>query len=94
MGIAFLPLLPSPPGGLPSKVFGVAALTACAALVAWGGALLYPFEMDTIVRLSGDRKVATYYGAYNTCPASRSPSETWPSARSSTPERHGFPGPS
>ncbi|WP_277425602.1 MFS transporter [Streptomyces sp. ADI98-10] len=66
MGIAFLPLLPSPPGGLSGKVFGVAALTACAALLAWGGALLYPFEMDTIVRLTDDRMVATYYGAYNT----------------------------
>ncbi|MFD3644692.1 MDR family MFS transporter [Streptomyces griseus] len=66
MGIAFLPLLPSPPGGLSGRVFGVAALTACAALLAWGGALLYPFEMDTIVRLTGDRMVATYYGAYNT----------------------------
>jgi hypothetical protein len=28
--------------------------------------LLYPFEMDTVVRLSGGRLVATYYGAYNT----------------------------
>jgi hypothetical protein len=35
-------------------------------LPAWGGALLYPFEMDTVVRLSGERLVATDYGAYNT----------------------------
>ncbi|WP_328690125.1 MFS transporter [Streptomyces phaeochromogenes] len=62
MGVAFLPLLPGSPGA----VTGVLALTACAALLAWGGALLYPFEMDTVVRLSGDRLVATYYGAYNT----------------------------
>jgi predicted MFS family arabinose efflux permease len=41
-------------------------LAACAALLAWGSALLYPFEMDTIVRLSGERLVATHYGAYNT----------------------------
>lgn len=62
MGAAFLPLLPRSY----EAVAGVGALTLCAALLAWGGALLYPFEMDTVVRLSGDRLVATYYGAYNT----------------------------
>ncbi|MFG2745442.1 MDR family MFS transporter [Streptomyces chartreusis] len=62
MGAAFLPLLPGSYGA----VAGVGALTLCAALLAWGGALLYPFEMDTVVRLSGDRLVATHYGAYNT----------------------------
>jgi MFS family permease len=62
MGAAFLPLLP----GSYDAVVGVGALALCAALLAWGGALLYPFEMDTVVRLSGDRLVATYYGAYNT----------------------------
>jgi MFS family permease len=66
MGAAFLPLLPGPQGGTPGLVTGALALAVCAALLAWGGALLYPFEMDTIVRLSGDRLVATYYGAYNT----------------------------
>ena len=62
MGLAFLPLL----SGGQGAVTGVLALTGCAALLAWGGALLYPFEMDTVVRLSGDRLIATYYGAYNT----------------------------
>ncbi|CAM5484490.1 MDR family MFS transporter [Streptomyces chartreusis] len=62
MGAAFLPLLPDSYGA----VAGVGALTLSAALLAWGGALLYPFEMDTVVRLSGDRLVATHYGAYNT----------------------------
>ncbi|BDH12803.1 MDR family MFS transporter [Streptomyces hygroscopicus] len=66
MGGAFLPLLPGPYGGSLGKASGVVALTACAALLSWGGALLYPFEMDTIVRLSGEQRVATYYGAYNT----------------------------
>ena len=66
MGAAFVPLLPGPyPGGL-GRATGVLALVLCAALLAWGGALLYPFEMDTVVRLSGDRLVATYYGAYST----------------------------
>ncbi|NGO14561.1 MFS transporter [Streptomyces sp. HC44] len=62
MGAAFLPLLPASYG----VVAGVGGLALCAALLAWGGALLYPFEMDTVVRLSGNRLVATYYGAYNT----------------------------
>ncbi len=61
MGVAFLPMLYAG-----SFVYGVLALVLCAALLAWGGALLYPFEMDTVVRLSGERLVATYYGAYNT----------------------------
>ncbi|MFF9492778.1 MDR family MFS transporter [Streptomyces flaveolus] len=62
MGAAFLPLLPTSQ----HRLVGIGALTLCATLLAWGGALLYPFEMDTVVRLSGDRLVATYYGAYNT----------------------------
>ncbi|WP_432176371.1 MDR family MFS transporter [Streptomyces sp. Tue6028] len=62
MGVAFLPLVPRPY----DPVAGVCALVVCAALLAWGGALLYPFEMDTVVRLCGDRLVATHYGAYNT----------------------------
>ncbi|RBM06845.1 hypothetical protein [Streptomyces sp. PT12] len=62
MGAAFLPLLPSPP----ETTVGVAALAACAALLALGGALLYPFEMDTLVRFAGPDLVATYYGAYQT----------------------------
>ncbi|MEW1750421.1 MDR family MFS transporter [Streptomyces angustmyceticus] len=66
MGAAFLPLLPGPYGGTAGRVAGVGALAACAALLAWGGALLYPFEMDTVVRLAGERQVATHYGAYNT----------------------------
>lgn len=66
MGVAFLPLLPGPYEGAAGLAAGVLTLVLCAALLAWGGSLLYPFEMDTVVRLSGDRLVATYYGAYNT----------------------------
>ncbi|MFD1658409.1 MFS transporter [Streptomyces caeni] len=66
MGAAFLPLMPRPYPGVPGRAVSVLALLLCASLLAWGGALLYPFEMDTVVRFSGDRLVATYYGAYNT----------------------------
>ncbi|MEZ0067275.1 MFS family permease [Streptacidiphilus sp. MAP12-20] len=41
-------------------------LLATAALIALATALLYPFEMDTVVALSGNRLVATHYGLYNT----------------------------
>ena len=43
-----------------------AALLVSSALLALGTAVVFPFEMDTIVRLSGDRLVATHYGLYNT----------------------------
>lgn len=68
MGAAFLPLLPGPHhrGHGLTAVLGLGGLVACAALLAAGAALLYPFEMDTLVRLSGQRLVATYYGAYST----------------------------
>ncbi|MCF3130438.1 MFS transporter [Streptomyces olivochromogenes] len=66
MGAAFLLVLPGPYDGAVGLAAGVLALLLCAALLAWGGALLYPFEMDTVVRLSSDRLIATYYGAYNT----------------------------
>ncbi|GHE12758.1 MFS transporter [Streptomyces alanosinicus] len=66
MGAAFLLVLPGPEEGAGGLVAGGLSLALCAALLAWGGALLYPFEMDTVIRLSGDRLIATYYGAYNT----------------------------
>ncbi|MFV5995697.1 MDR family MFS transporter [Streptomyces sp. NPDC056231] len=68
MGAAFLPLLLGPhhrADGL-SAGGGTTGLVLCACLLAVGSALLYPFEMDTLVRLSGERLVATYYGAYST----------------------------
>ncbi|KND42930.1 hypothetical protein IQ64_21065 [Streptomyces stelliscabiei] len=37
-----------------------------ALLLALGTMIAYPFEMDTIVRLSGDRLAATHYGQHNT----------------------------
>ncbi|GGU22743.1 MFS transporter [Lentzea flava] len=56
LGLAFLP-----------AVFGGwAGLILCAALLALGTMVVFPFEMDKIVSLSGDRLVATHYGLYNT----------------------------
>ncbi|GHJ41298.1 MFS transporter [Streptomyces sp. TS71-3] len=66
MGAAFVPLLAGVHDSAAGPVVGGLALVLCAVMLAWGGALLYPFEMDTLVRLAGDRLVATYYGAYST----------------------------
>ncbi|MBF6299635.1 MFS transporter [Nocardia amamiensis] len=43
-----------------------AALLVSAALLAVGTAAVFPFEMDTVVSLAGNRLVATHYGFYNT----------------------------
>jgi MFS family permease len=53
---------------LPPLVAGssAVALILAAALLAIGTAAVFPFEMDTIVRLSGNHLVATHYGFYNT----------------------------
>ncbi|MCX2949267.1 MFS transporter [Lentzea sp. NEAU-D7] len=56
LGLAFLPAVL---GGWPGLVL-------CAALLALGTMVVFPFEMDKIVSLSGDRLVATHYGLYNT----------------------------
>lgn len=70
MGAAFTPLLlagPSPQGGgLLTRTAALAPLILAAGLLALGTALVYPFEMDTVVSLSGGRLVATHYGLYNT----------------------------
>ncbi|WP_370413971.1 MFS transporter [Streptomyces fradiae] len=44
----------------------LAALLLCAAVLAVANAVLYPYEMDTVVALSRGRWVATHYGLYNT----------------------------
>ncbi|WP_049651758.1 MFS transporter [Kitasatospora sp. MY 5-36] len=71
MGAAFLPLLAASALPVPEAGPGRWALAAgppalAAFLLALGTVLAYPFEMDTVVRLSGDRLVATHYGLYNT----------------------------
>ncbi|MEU5977824.1 MFS transporter [Streptomyces sp. NPDC047315] len=71
MGAAFVPLLaaaalPVPDGGAPRWALATVPPTLAALLLALGTMIAYPFEMDTIVRLCGDRLVATHYGLYNT----------------------------
>ncbi len=71
MGAGFLPLLaavalPVPSGAGARAVLAVLPAVLSAALLATGTMIAYPFEMDLIVTLSGDRLVATHYGLYNT----------------------------
>jgi MFS family permease len=71
MGVAFVPLLvttavPVPDEGLGLWLTAAVPPALSALLLALGTMIAYPFEMDTIVRLSGNRLVATHYGLYNT----------------------------
>ncbi len=66
LAVAFLPLALVPGPGRLGSVAAVAALLVAAAVLAVGTAAVFPFEMDTVVSLSGDRLVATHYGFYNT----------------------------
>ncbi|MFI5618674.1 MFS transporter [Streptomyces sp. NPDC051567] len=71
MGGAFVPLLiatavPVPQDGVGRWLLAGLPSTLAALLLAVGTMIAYPFEMDTIVRLSGGRLVATHYGLYNT----------------------------
>ncbi|MGY0025036.1 MFS transporter [Streptomyces sp. cg35] len=61
MGASFL--VPAAGG---AGLTGVAGLLLCAAGLAAATAVLYPFEMDTVVSLARGRWVATHYGLYNT----------------------------
>ncbi|MCX4920008.1 MFS transporter [Streptomyces sp. NBC_00687] len=63
MGFAFFPLALTPSS---ASTGVIPALAAAVVLLAAGSAVVYPFEMDTVVALSGDRLVATHYGFYNT----------------------------
>ncbi|WP_198520428.1 MFS transporter [Kitasatospora sp. CB02891] len=63
MGAAFVPLALLPRSG---AVAQLVALAVAAAVLAAAGAVVYPFEMDTVVTLARGRLVATHYGLYNT----------------------------
>ncbi|MFI6850865.1 MDR family MFS transporter [Streptomyces sp. NPDC050416] len=71
MGLAFVPLslataVPVADSGVGLWLPAAVPPMLAALLLAVGTMIAYPFEMDTIVRLSGDRLVATHYGLYNT----------------------------
>ena len=44
----------------------IGALLVTTAVLAIGSAAVFPFEMDTVVALSGGRLVGTHYGFYST----------------------------
>ncbi|GAA3024056.1 MFS transporter [Gordonia defluvii] len=66
MTSAFVPLFVVPTATLAGKATAAGALLIAAAGLAIATATVFPFEMDTVVNLSGDRLVATHYGLYNT----------------------------
>ncbi|WP_134047895.1 MFS transporter [Mycobacteroides franklinii] len=63
---AFVPLALLPTAASAGRLVAIAALLLSAALLAVGTIATFPFEMDTVVRLAGNRLVATHYGLYNT----------------------------
>ncbi|MEC3974403.1 MDR family MFS transporter [Amycolatopsis sp. H20-H5] len=67
MASAFLPpiLTSGDVSGSPPWLTWLPLLTS-AGLLAVGTIVVFPFEMDTIVALSGNKLVATHYGLYNT----------------------------
>ncbi|WP_425303035.1 MFS transporter, partial [Nocardia wallacei] len=66
LAAAFVPLLIVPGPDRFGAPVAVAALLLSAALLAVGTAAVFPFEMDTVVSMSGGKLVATHYGFYNT----------------------------
>ena len=65
IAMSFVPLI-----ALPDNRFGataaIGALLLSTAILAVGSAAVFPFEMDTVVALSGGRLVGTHYGFYST----------------------------
>lgn len=66
LAASFVPLLVIPDGQRFGTPAAVGALLISAALLAIGSAAIFPFEMDTVVSLAGNRLVGTHYGFYNT----------------------------
>jgi MFS family permease len=66
LAVSFVPLMIVPNNGRFGTIAAIVALLASAALLAVGSAAVFPFEMDTVVSLAGNRLVATHYGFYNT----------------------------
>ncbi|MFI6773542.1 MFS transporter [Nocardia sp. NPDC050412] len=66
LAVSFVPLAVVPGPGRFGVAAAAAVLLLVAALLAVGTAAVFPFEMDTVVSLSGGKLVATHYGFYNT----------------------------
>lgn len=66
LAVSFAPLFAIPNSSRLGSIAAIAALLLSAGLLAVGSAAVFPFEMDTIVSLAGNRLVATHYGFYNT----------------------------
>ncbi|QIV79798.1 MFS transporter (plasmid) [Mycolicibacterium frederiksbergense] len=66
LAAAFVPLIVIPDTQRFGVVAAGGALLIAAAVLAVGSAAVFPFEMDTVVSLSGNRLVGTHYGFYNT----------------------------
>lgn len=66
LAAGFLPLVVIPGPQQFGPISAAAALLVSAALLAIGTAAVFPFEMDTIVSLADNTRVATHYGFYNT----------------------------
>ena len=66
LALSFVPLAAIPDGSRLGTPAAVCALLVVSATLALGSAAVFPFEMDTVVRLSQNRLVATHYGFYNT----------------------------
>ncbi len=65
VALSFTPLILVPDTRFGAPV-GIAALLLSTAVLAIGSAAVFPFEMDTVVALSGGRLVGTHYGFYST----------------------------
>lgn len=66
LAASFIPLIVVSSTSPFGTITAVVALLLTTTLLAIGTAAVFPFEMDTVVSLSGERLVATHYGLYNT----------------------------
>ncbi|RCG33382.1 MFS transporter [Sphaerisporangium album] len=66
MAAAFVPMVLHAAAWPQSAPLRLGAVLTCTVVLTVATTLTYPFEMDTVVALSGDRLVATHYGLYNT----------------------------
>lgn len=66
LSASFVPLIVLPDDTRAGRVAAGTALLVATAVLAVGSAAVFPFEMDTVVSLAGNRLVGTHYGFYNT----------------------------